>query len=174
MFEVSSFMLEEFITGPYIYIILIGLVAWIIKEDFRAKKRRKEWERKIRNSGIYEVDRMKGSEFEVFLKFLLESHGYQARVTKGSGDFGADLVLNMPGKTIVVQAKRYSKKVGVRAVQEIVSAKSYYKADECWVITNNYFTAPAMKLGNINDVLLIDRDELIEWMLEEKGEEVAK
>lgn len=167
-------MLEEFIVTPAL-LIIVGLLAWSIKEDFRAKKRRKEWEEKLRNSGIYEVDRMKGSEFEVFLKFLLESHGYQARVTKTSGDFGADLVLNTPGRTIVVQAKRYSKKVGVRAVQEIVSAKSYYKANECWVITNNYFTAPAMKLGNSNEVLLIDRDELIEWMLEEKEDEgIAK
>ncbi|TKH08511.1 restriction endonuclease [Peribacillus simplex] len=154
--------------------MVLGII-WIITEDINAKKRRKEWERKIRNSGIYEVDRMKGSEFEVFLKFLLDSHGYQAQVTKTSGDYGADLVLNTPGKKIVVQAKRYSKKVGVRAVQEIVSAKSYYKADECWVITNNYFTAPAMKLGNSNEVLLIDRDELIEWMLEDREEEgIAK
>lgn len=156
------------------FIILLfagAIIAWIIKEDIRARKRRKEWERKIRQSGIHEVDRMKGAEFEVFLQFLLESHGYQARVTKGSGDYGADLVLDMPGKKIVVQAKRYSKKVGLKAVQEIVSAKSYYKADECWVITNNYFTAPALKLGNSNEVLLIDRDELIEWMLEDKEEE---
>ncbi|MGE7183547.1 restriction endonuclease [Peribacillus sp. NPDC006672] len=86
-------MLEEFMTGPYIFIIIIGLVAWIIKEDFRAKKRRKEWERNLRNSDIYEVDRMKGADFEVFLKFLLEVHGYQAQVTKTSGDYGADLVL---------------------------------------------------------------------------------
>jgi restriction system protein len=134
----SSFILKEFITGPYIFIILIGLVAWIIKEDLRAKKRRKEWERicrereqRIRNSGIYEVDRMNGADFELFLQYLLESHGYQAEITKGSGDYGADLVLRGPDKTIVVQAKRYSKKVGLKAVQEIVSAKSYYKADEC-------------------------------------------
>ncbi|MEX6702894.1 restriction endonuclease [Peribacillus frigoritolerans] len=74
----------------------------------------------------------------------------------------------------MVQAKRYKNKVGLKAVQEIVSAKSYYGADECWVITNNYFTAPAMKLGNINDVLLIEWDELVEWMLEEdKGEGLA-
>ncbi|WP_336865282.1 restriction endonuclease [Peribacillus frigoritolerans] len=164
-------MLNEYIVTPALLIALV-LLVWSIREDFQAKKRRKEWERKIRQSGIHEVDRMKGSEFEVFLQFLLQSHGYQARVTKGSGDYGADLVLDMPGKRIVVQAKRYGKKVGVRAVQEIVSAKSYYKADECWVITNNYFTAPALKLGNSNEVLLIDRDELIEWMLEDKEEEV--
>lgn len=165
--------IEDFIFSIFVIVLILVVgTIWFIKEDIRIKKERKEWERKIRQSGIHEVDRMKGAEFEVFLQFLLQSHGYQARVTKGSGDYGADLVLDMPGKKIVVQAKRYSKKVGLKAVQEIVSAKSYYKADECWVITNNYFTAPALKLGNSNEVLLIDRDELIEWMLEDK-EEVA-
>ncbi|MFD9626216.1 restriction endonuclease [Peribacillus muralis] len=32
------------------------------------------------------------------------------------------------GRTIVVQVKRYSKKIGLKAVQKIVSAKSYYNA----------------------------------------------
>ncbi len=72
-------------------------------------------------------------------------------------------------KKIVVQAKRYKKKVGLKAVQEVVSAKNYYKADECWVITNNYFTAPAVKLAQSNNVSLIDRDLLIKWMLEIKN-----
>ncbi|WP_260398072.1 restriction endonuclease [Peribacillus simplex] len=156
-----------------IFVLVVMAIVYLVVMGIEAKERA-EWERKLRNSGIYEVDQMKGAEFEVFLKFLLESHGYQARVTKTSGDYGADLVLKTTGKTIVVQAKRYKNKVGLKAVQEIVSAKSYYNADECWVITNNYFTAPAMKLGNINGVLLIDRDELVEWMLEEdKGEGLA-
>ena len=54
--------------------------------------------------------------------------------------------------------------MGIKAVQEIFSAKSYYGADECWVITNNFFTDPAIKLAFANNVILIDRDQLIEWM----------
>ena len=41
---------------------------------------------------------------------------------------------------IVVQAKRYNSKVGMSAIQEVYTAKKYYKADEAWVITNNYYT----------------------------------
>ena len=42
-----------------------------------------------------------------------------AKVLPPSGDYGADLVLdNKKGRT-VVQAKRYSKPVGVKAVQEV-------------------------------------------------------
>ncbi|NER44825.1 restriction endonuclease, partial [Bacillus megaterium NBRC 15308 = ATCC 14581] len=40
--------------------------------------------------------------------------------------------------------------------------KNYYKADEVWVITNNYFTQPAINLAYANNVILIDRDSLIQ------------
>ena len=56
--------------------------------------------------------------------------------------------------------------MGIKAVQEIFTAKGYYGADECWVITNNFFTDPAIKLASANNVILIDRDQLIEWMIE--------
>ncbi|MFK9092798.1 restriction endonuclease [Bacillus salipaludis] len=45
-------------------------------------------------------------------------------LTSVTGDYGADLVLSTTDKKIVVQAKRYNKKVGLKAVQEIVSAKT--------------------------------------------------
>ncbi|MCR8872000.1 restriction endonuclease [Peribacillus frigoritolerans] len=102
-------------------------------------------EEALRKSGIYEVDQMPGAVFEEFLEILLTRRGYQVRLTSASGDFGADLILTTDTKIIAVQAKRYKNTVGVKAVQEIVGAKSYYCADECWVITNNYFTGPARK-----------------------------
>lgn len=43
-----------------------------------------------------------------------------------------------------------------------------YDATEAWVITNNYFTKQAQKLAETNDVYLIDRDELIEMILDTK------
>jgi restriction system protein len=79
----------------------------------------------------------------------------------------ADLILSAKGKKIIVQAKRYKKNVGVKAVQEIASAKSHYKADECWVITNSFFTEHAKKLASSNQVRLVDRKELMNWMLKE-------
>ncbi|WP_084040865.1 restriction endonuclease [Gracilibacillus boraciitolerans] len=67
---------------------------------------------------------------------------------------------------MVVQAKRYKKNVGVRAVQEIVSAQKYYKADECWVITNSLFINQVIKLAGSNHLRLIDRSELMDWMIQ--------
>jgi restriction system protein len=56
--------------------------------------------------------------------------GYEVIKTKASGDFGADLILRANDKVIVVQAKRYSKKVGVKAVQEVYASLTLYKANE--------------------------------------------
>ncbi|SDL86016.1 restriction endonuclease [Sediminibacillus halophilus] len=122
---------------------------------------------RLRKSGILEIDKMNGKTFEDYLHALLKTRGYQIKLTPASGDYGADLVLNNKVKKIVVQAKRYKKNVGVKAVQEIVSAKTYYRADECWVITNSYFTVNAKKLAASNQVRLVDRPELMSWMLKE-------
>lgn len=60
-----------------------------------------------------------------------------------------------------MQCKRYKGKVGISAVQEVLGAKGYYKADKAMVITNSYFTPNAIKLANANDVELWDRNDLI-------------
>ncbi|RYG72971.1 restriction endonuclease [Lentibacillus lipolyticus] len=129
-------------------------------------------ERKLRKSGIREIDKISGRTFEAYLQALLKASGYNVKLTPASGDYGADLVLSSKGWKIIVQVKRYKKNVGVKAVQEIASAKSHYKADECWVITNSFFTEQAKRLAVSNHVKLIDRRQLMNWIIKNnKGEE---
>ena len=75
-------------------------------------------------------------------------------ITPQSGDMGADLVVRHNGKTIVVQCKRYADAVGFQAVQEVLGAKSFYEADEAWVITDSTFTEAARKLARASNVRL--------------------
>ncbi|WP_226036119.1 restriction endonuclease [Aquibacillus saliphilus] len=124
-------------------------------------------ELRLRKSGILEIDKMPGRKFEEYLKPLLKARGYYVQLTPASGDYGADLILSTKGKKIIVQAKRYKKNVGIKAIQEIVSAKSYYKADECWVITNRFFTEQGKILAASNQVRLVDRKQLMKWILKE-------
>ncbi|WP_227551758.1 restriction endonuclease [Metabacillus sediminilitoris] len=88
----------------------------------------------------------------------------KARHAPASNDFGADLILE-GNERIVIQAKRYSSKEGIKAVQEIYSARGYYKAQTAWVITNNYFTSQAIKLAESTDIQLIDRNKLVDMIL---------
>jgi len=59
-----------------------------------------------------------------------------------------------------VQAKGYSKRVGVRAVQEAISGALFYKATKAVVATNSFFTTQAKQLANASGVTLVDKVEL--------------
>ncbi|WP_306625901.1 restriction endonuclease [Bacillus toyonensis] len=160
MFIFSTEILIKTLTSPLMLIPALFII-FIIFQHRKQVKAQKIYMEQLRQSNIYEIDQMNGLQFEQYLSALYQSLGYHAEVTKGSGDFGADLVLKNDNEKIIVQAKRYKNKVGIRSVQEIVGAKKYYDAAHAWVVTNNYFTAPARKLAHANDVLLIDRDLLI-------------
>lgn len=121
---------------------------------------------RLKRSGIAEIDKMEGVKFEQYLGHLFRSQGYKAEVTQAAGDYGADLVLSKDGKRIVVQAKRYSKNVGLKAAQEVRGAVSHYGASAAWVVTNRDYTEQAYKLAKSNNVRLIGREELIEMLLQ--------
>ena len=104
-----------------------------------------------------EIDRMTGSDFEIFITALYQRLGYKAYRTPETGDFGADVIARKQKETLAIQCKRYRRAVGVSAVQEIVAALPVYHATHGIVITNNYFTPAAKKLAQANHIELIDR-----------------
>jgi restriction system protein len=126
------------------------------------------------NSGIDIADKMRGEEFEKFLLVHFQKLGYKGNTTPKSNDYGADLILTKDSEKIVVQAKRWGSKVGIAAVQQIIGAKSYYKASRCMVVTNNYFTPNAINLASSGSVDLWDRPKLLEIMSKSNGREIAK
>lgn len=68
---------------------------------------------------------------------------------------GADLIaVDAQGRKIVIQCKRNGKPVGVTAVQEVLGAKHFYRANEAWVVTNSTFTVAAKKLARSSKVRL--------------------
>lgn len=124
------------------------------KEEMTGKKL-------LLSSDITTIDIMEGYEFEAYLKAMFFYAGFDVTVTQKSRDYGADLLLRKNNETIIVQAKRYNKQVGMKSVQEILGAVNHYGAAEAWVITNNYFSPQAETLAKENGVRLIDRDELV-------------
>lgn len=117
-------------------------------------------------SPLSKIDKMSGEEFELYLKHRFRKLGYKVEITRATGDYGADLFCFNKKETIVVQAKRYDANVGTKAVQEIVGAREYYEADLCVVVTNSYFTVNALNLAEANGVVLIDRDDLLNFNFE--------
>ena len=126
--------------------------------------------KRLAMSGIADIDRMDGKAFEQYLEVLFSKLGYKVERTRYVGDYGADLITRKDGVKTVIQAKRYTKAVGIKAVQEAVAAKGMYDCTEAMVVTNSTYTRAAVELARANRVALWDRDRLVENLLRIKGE----
>ena len=158
VYKENSFI--KFVRVILIIVLFPVVIIYLFTSVIKKMRERKTNRDKIKIYNISQIDSFSGSEFEGYLKLLFEKMGYSVELTKKSKDFGADLVLKKNGKTSIVQAKCYSKTVGVKAVQEVFSAKKHYTADEAIVVTNNYFSKEANLLAIENDIKLLDREAL--------------
>jgi restriction system protein len=146
------------------YLVILSLfILFLLAITIHKKNEEKKYHKKLSQSGIRDIDKMDGFQFEVYLKSLFKELGYKTKVTKNTSDFGADLILEKNGKKTVVQAKRYKYKnnVGLEAVQQVYTAIPYYKANRACVITNSQYTKNAKVLAGVCNVELIDRRKLI-------------
>lgn len=115
-----------------------------------------------------DIDLMEGRDFEYYCAALLQRHGFQeVEVTKGSGDYGIDILAEKEGVTYAIQCKCYAAPVGVKAVQEAYAGRDYYDRMVGVVLTNQYFTQPAVEAARKLKILLWDRGYL-ESMIEER------
>ena len=113
------------------------------------------------------LDLMEGHDFEYFCAQLLKRRGFQdVEVTKGSGDYGIDILAEKDGITYAIQCQCYAAPVGVKAIQEAYAGRDYYDRMVGAVLTNQYFTTPAVEAAKKLKILLWDRGYL-ESMLEE-------
>lgn len=152
-------MLENIVMLSLIIIvsIVLFLTARFLVRFFKRKRR------------FSSLDEMEGHDFEYFCAELLERRGFiEVEVTKGSGDYGIDILAEKEGVTYAIQCKCYSSPVGVKAVQEAYAGRDYYDRMVGAVLTNQYFTAPAVEAAKRLKILLWDRGYL-EGMMEEEN-----
>lgn len=152
--------------NPLIILICFTISYLVLNNYYSSSVRKPKQELKIFKEIDWlgnpnEIKNMSGKNFELFLYKLFKSIGYNVTLTPSSNDQGADLILRKEEQIIAVQAKRYSKPVGNRAVQEIVAAIPYYGATEGWVITTSSYTNSAINLANANNIRLIGWNGLI-------------
>ena len=149
-----------------IWLIVLALVIRYGLPRLFAHQKKKH----LAASGIADIDTMDGKTFEEYLEVLFAKLGYKVERTRYVGDYGADLITQKDGVKTVIQAKRYGKAVGIKAVQEAVAAKGMYGCTEAMVVTNSTFTQAAKELARANRVTLWDRDRLVETLLRTRNE----
>lgn len=148
-------MTKEIYLG--IAVVVLAVAALAVLQALRAARRRRPGD----------MDLMEGHVFEYYCADLLRRAGFlEVEVTRGSGDYGVDILAERDGVTYAVQCKRYDGPVGVKAVQEAYAGRDYYDCMVGAVMTNQYFTRPAVEVAQKLKILLWDRGYL-EGILEE-------
>lgn len=132
----------------------------ILKEQ--AEKRRIHKEQLESVGGFKHVGT--GDDYESFVMFCVKDAGYACKKVGGSGDYGADLVVDVNGKNLVIQCKFYSTPVGYDAIQQVYAAKSIYKGTWCCVVSNAGFTRQAIVGGRKLGVKLLSHIDIAEYM----------
>lgn len=81
-----------------------------------------EFERLLQKFSVWE--QISPRDFERALAFALKKDGYNLHATQYTGDGGVDLEgTNSIGEKLIVQAKKYSKNVGVSVVREMIGVR---------------------------------------------------
>jgi len=99
--------------------------------------------------------------YEQFCALLAKKCGWDAITTSSSGDQGADIVARKADCTLVIQCKKYSKPVGNKAVQEVIAAREFTKADSAAVVSNSTYTKSAKALAHASQVHLWHHVDLL-------------
>ena len=106
-----------------------------------------------------DIKNMNGYEFEEYVACRLTEVGYSnVDVTPKSGDYGADILARSNGRKVCIQCKKYSKPVGIEAVQEVLGAKAYYKCDIGLVVSTAGFTD--VNLASAAGIVLMSADRI--------------
>lgn len=142
----------EIIVMGVLSVIIIGFLYITVTDLLKNQK--------YKNCPLETIDAMTGTEFEKYLVVKYKEKGYKVQHMGRSGDYGADLILEKYNEKIIVQAKRYNGTVGVKAVQQAISAREYYKCSKAMVVTNSFFTPNAKTMASTCNVVLIDRNKL--------------
>jgi ankyrin repeat protein len=101
-----------------------------------------------------------GMLFETKCQEILSEAGFAVTRTRQTGDQGADLIAKKSSLTYTVQCKAWTGAVGNSAVQEAISARSFYAADFAAVVSDGRFTAAARELAARSQIVLIKADGL--------------
>lgn len=115
---------------------VFGIIATLAALSIKGYKLYKQYEKhklvqkaKIKY-GFKQIKNMTPYKFEQFVADALKTKGYKTEVTKGSEDFGIDVIAKSKTSTTGIQAKHYKDKVPYKAVQEA------YSSGKIWSVVN--------------------------------------
>ena len=108
---------------------------------------------------------MSGLDFEKAITRILKARGFDARVTKGSGDGGVDIEIFANGRLdTLIQCKRYKSACGPRRSSRIIRRDAARWRDPRRAdFASAGFSGAAKEFAECKPIRLVDSKQLIEF-----------
>jgi len=148
---------DRFLAAFLAVFVSFHLLRFFWRQAARARLRAR-----LCGMSLEELDTLTGREFEAWIAARLEADGLRVRNLPDSGDFGLDLLVDLGGTTLGIQAKRYKGKVGNDAVMQAIAGCDYHSCGLGAVVTQSHFTKAARAQAKASHLplLLADREDL--------------
>ena len=106
-----------------------------------------------------------GWQFEQEVARVFRLHGYKAKVTKGSGDGGVDIILKKDGEILIVQCKHYQSPLGPEPVRALWGCKDDFNADKVVMVASSGLTQSSVEfVNNKQNYLVLNLDDIIKMV----------
>jgi len=135
-------------------------------------KAQQEKEREERRTNYDYWSNLDPYEFEKEIAILFEKHGFNTKVTKGSGDGGVDIWVKRNKNRYAVQCKRYSKKVGPAAVRDLYGTMISGQFDGGFLVCPSGFSEKAFEFSKHKNIQFIGLKRIMEMVLSERDVEL--
>lgn len=146
------------------YIELKNKIQSLIYEEH------KEYREEYLNSNVNRINKnaewwmsLSPWDFEKEIAELFREQGYNAKITRGSGDGGVDLFLTKNSINIIVQCKQYTNPVPPEPIRALWGVKDDFGADKVFLIATNGITAGGEKfIQNKPEFIVYTLDDIVE------------
>jgi len=149
-------------------ILFLLIFLYRIREFLKGLKSRSLLKR---NRTVKKLKRLSWEDFELLTMELFSKIGWQVfgNAKKGA-DGGVDIWMQKKSwirKNIsaIVQCKRYDDAmVTIKVIREMYGLMHEYDVDEVYIVTTSHFTKECYTFIKGKHIMLIDGEELIEWI----------
>ena len=131
-------------------------------ENYRSEL--KDWQYWERKRVASYWSKMNGAKFEHEMASLFRLAGFQAEVTKASGDGGIDIILTRDQRRVAVQCKRYQKDVGPHVIRDLWGTMHHQGYEEGCIVTTAYFTQGVKDFARGKNIYLINMRDILDTL----------
>ncbi len=139
-------------------LVVMGYAGWKIRRELSRRGALARWFHS--HSGMNNLNDMTPLQFEVFVREVYARLGYEAELTKRSGDEGVDVLAKKDGLIYAIQVKKTAKPIGSPVIQTLLGSMANIEADRGICVASAGFTRDAQRFAAGKPIILVGQEDL--------------